>query len=147
MILLFIGRPAHPGGREPSSLPADAAGLIAFLRDNAFGSAEKLALKLLADPALDARTEAVCGLAVLKAGRVEEAAAILAKAVARLPGCAEAHLGLGRIARIRNDRDTAIDHLRKAVPSEAFFEEALRYLWRTVWDRGWVNEIREVRAL
>jgi hypothetical protein len=145
--LFFFGQAAHPKGEQVPTPAAKAAELVSFLRDDSFRAAAKLADDLLADPALAAETRAVCGLAVLKAGRVEEAAAILAKAVERLPGCPEAHLGLGRIARIRNDRDTAIAHLRRAVPSEAFYEEALRYLWRTVWDRGRVEELFEVRAL
>jgi len=146
--LILLAQADLPGRRQAASTgPADAAGLVSFLRSDSFQEAGKLASKLLADPAIDPQTRALCGLAVLKAGRVEEAEAILTKAVSLRPECPEAHLGLGLVAGIRNDQDAAISRLRRAVPSADFYEEALRRLWRATWDRGWVSELHEVRAL
>jgi hypothetical protein len=145
--LTLFGQAPPSGGRPAPSPGAEAVELVSFLRDDAFQAAAKLASRLLADPALDPETAALCGLAVLKAGRIGEAEAILKKAAARLPDCPEAHLGLGRIARIRNDTGAAISHLRRAVPSAAFYAEALRQLWRATWERGLVSELSEVRGL
>jgi hypothetical protein len=125
----------------------DADKLAALVRDSSFREADKLAAALLADPSLDTPTLAVCGLAVLKAGRIREAEAIFNKVISRAPDDPEAHLGLGQIGRIRNDPDRAIAHLRRAVPSAAFYGEALRQLWRTTWDRGFVSELLEVYKL
>jgi hypothetical protein len=147
LVLPFVCRAALPEGREAWPPEVASAEIVALLRGNAFRAAEKLAARLLADPALDAPTQALCGLAVLKAGRVAEAEAVLRQAIARLPASPEAHLGLGRIARVRNDPDTAIAHLRMAVPSAAFYDEALRQLWRAAWDRGRVDELLGIRAL
>lgn len=145
--LLLLGFSDLPGKRQAVPTGADPSELVALLRGDSFREAAKLADRLLADPAVDPRTRALCGLAVLKAGRVREAEALLETAIARRPECPEAHLGLGLIAGIRNDQDAAISRLRRAVPSADFYEEALRRLWRATWDRGWVSEIREVRAL
>ena len=146
--LLLLAFSDLPGKRQAASAdPADAAKIISFLRDGSFREAAKLADRLLSDPAIDPRTWALCGLAKLKAGRIEEAEGILEKAVSLRPECPEAHLGLGLIAGLRNEQDAAISRLRRAVASPDFYEEALRRLWRAVWDRGWVSEIREVRAL
>jgi tetratricopeptide (TPR) repeat protein len=145
--LFVILPPALIRGQRSAPPGKDAASLESLLAANSFLAAGELAVELLADPALAPRTQALCGLAVLKAGRVEEAARILEKAVARLPDCPEAHLGLGRIALARNDPDKAVVHLRKSVPSKTFYEEGLRYLWRTVWDRGRVDELLELGRL
>jgi hypothetical protein len=134
-------------GKPSAWPPTDIDRLAALIQDGSFRKADKLAASLLADPVLDARAQAICGLAVLKAGRVQEAEAIFNKVIARSPKNPEAHLGLGRIARIRNDADTAISHFRRSVSSASFGEEALRQLWRLTWDRGWVSELREVRDL
>jgi hypothetical protein len=125
----------------------DAASLAALLSTPLFREADRLAAKLLADPALEAPALALCGLAVLRAGRIGEAETIFHRAVALAPDCPEAHLGLGRIARIRNDEDAAVAHLRRAVPSVPFFEDACRHLWRAAWTRGEVAELEAIRAL
>lgn len=133
---------------DPSSPPAaDPSELLTLLRQDSYLAAARLADRLLTDPAIDPRTWALCGLAKLKAGRIEEAEAILEKAVSLRPECPEAHLGLGRVSRIRNDVDGAITHFLLAVASKDFAEEAFRQLWRATWDRGRVAELREVRAL
>jgi predicted aspartyl protease len=134
------------GGRTAAS-QKDIDTLAALIRAPSFREADRLAATLLADPAVDAPTMAMCGLSVLKAGRIAEAEAIFDKAISRSPDAPDAHLGLGRIARIRNDAGPAIAHLRRAVPSAAFYEEALRQLWRATWDRGVVAELLEVREL
>jgi hypothetical protein len=90
---------------------------------------------------------AMCGLAILKAGRIAEAEAIFAKVIERSPDSPNAHLGLGRIARLRNDADKAVAHPRRAVPSVEFFEEALRQLWRAAWARGLVSDLAEIRSV
>jgi hypothetical protein len=147
IVFLFLGQGLASRGGPQSAPRRDADKLSALIGDNSFREADRLALRLLADPALDAPTTAACGLAVLKAGRVREAEAIFDKVLSRSPDNPEAHLGLGRIARIRNDLDSALGHLRRAVPSAGFYEEALGQLWRTAWDRGWVSDLFEIRKL
>jgi len=147
LLLLSLGQiPALNSGQSPSATE-DAGKLATLIRGNSFREADKLAATLLADPALDAHTMAVCGLAVLKAGRVKEAEALFEKAISRSAGIPEAHLGLGRIARIRNDQDEAMAHFRRAVLSAAFYGEALRWMWRTAWDRGRVDDLFEIHKL
>ncbi len=133
----------------PAAAPAATAERLAeLLLADRFREADRLAAAMLADrsPA-DPETLAVCGLAVLKGGRVGEAASIFERALAAAPGCPEAHLGLGRIARIRNDEDAAIAHLRRAVPSRVFYGEALRQLWRAAWQRGRISDLNEIYRL
>jgi hypothetical protein len=125
----------------------DADRLTALLRSDSFREADKLAASLLAGPALDAPTRALCGLAVLLGGHIGEAEAILHKVIARSPDEPDAHLGLGRIAWIRNDRDGAIAHFRRAVPSAGFYDVALRQLWRAAWDLGEVDGLFEIHRL
>ena len=144
---LFLGQALDSRGGQSAAPRPDADKLMTLMRDSSFREADKLAATFLADPSLDTPTMAVCGLAVLKAGRVREAEAIFDKVISLSPENPEAHLGLGRIGRIRNDLDEAIAHLRRAVPSAGFYEEALRQLWRTTWDRGFVSELHEVYKL
>ena len=138
--VLFGEVPPRGSGQAPSPR-AEAAELISALKADSYQAAARLADKLLADPALDAGTMAFCGLAVLLGGRVDEAEAILDKAIARSPDDPQAHLGLGRIARIRNDMDGAVSHLRRAVPSAELYGPALRLLWRAAWDLGPVDDL------
>ncbi|MBN2410035.1 MAG: aspartyl protease family protein [Candidatus Aminicenantes bacterium] len=121
--------------------------LASLLLANSFREAERLAAQLLAAPALDAPDMAVCGLAVLKAGRILEAEAIFKKVLLRSPDEPDAHLGLGRIAFIRNDLETSVSHLRRAVPTAFFYDEALRHLWRASLDRGRVDDLFETAKL
>jgi hypothetical protein len=145
--LMTLGySPDSLGFPSPTALQ-DADKLVTLLRDNSFREADRLATTLLDGPSIDAKIQAVCGLAVLKAGRVRDAEAILNKVISRSPDDPEAHLGLGRIGRIRNDPDAAIAHLRRAVSSVAFYEEALRQLWRAAWERGRVDDLLEIYAL
>ncbi len=144
---VILGQVAGTGGAAPAAAQNDAAALAALIRAPSFQEADKLAAKLLADPALDTPTKALCGLAVLKAGRIAEAEAIFKKVIERSPDSPDAHLGLGRIARIRNDEDRAIAHLRRAIPSVSFFEEVLRQLWRAAWARGLISDLAEIRVL
>jgi hypothetical protein len=109
--------------------------------------ADGLAATMLSDPGLDPQTMALCGLALLKAGRVRESEIVFEKVLSRVLGNPEAHLGLGRIGRIRNDADAALSHLRLAVASEAFHEEALRWLWRTAWETGDVSELKKINRM
>lgn len=147
LTLLWLGQsPEAPRVKSPTS-QEDADSLATLVRSNAFREAERLAARILAAPRTDARTMAVCGLAVLKAGRIEEAEALFRKVVTREPECPEAHLGLGHVARIRNDTDAAVSHLRLAVSSKVFFEDALRQLWRAAWDRGLVDDLFEIHEL
>jgi tetratricopeptide (TPR) repeat protein len=145
--LVCLGTAADSHGAVPVAGQSDAATLAALIRAPSFQDADKLAAKLLADPAIDTQTKALCGLAVLKAGRIADAEAIFNKVIERSPDSPDAHLGLGRIARIRNDEDKAVAHLRRAVPSVSFFEEALRQLWRAAWARGLVADLAEIRVL
>ena len=147
VLFLLLGQTLDSRGGRSSAQRQDADKLAALMRDSSFREADKLAATLLADPAADSRTQAICGLAVLKAGRVREAESIFDKVISLSPDNPEAHLGLGRIGRIRNDTDSAISHFRRAIPSSAFYEEALRQLWRAIWDRGFVSELHEVYKL
>jgi hypothetical protein len=147
LFFLFLGQSPDSRGGQSSARQQDADQLVTLIRDSSFREADKLAATLLADPALDTQTMALCGLAVLKAGRVREAEVIFDKVVSISPNNPEAHLGLGRIGRIRNDMDAAILHFRRAIPSAAFYEEALRQLWRTAWDRGLVSDLFEIHKL
>ena len=143
-VLLSLGRTPERRGGQVVAPQKGVNWLEALVLADSFRDAEKLAADVLADPATDARTRAVCGLAFLKAGRVEEAESIFRKVISLSPDNPEAHLGLGWIARIRNDPEAAMEHLRRAIPSRAFFEEALRQLWRTARDRGLVSELLEI---
>jgi len=125
----------------------DPAGLVSLMKADKFLEADRLAASLLKSKDLNPQTLALCGLAMLKAGRIDEAEAVLKKAVALAPENPEAHLGLGRISRARNHNDKAIFHLEKAVSSTDFLEEALRHLWRTVKERGIPGDLNRVRAL
>ncbi len=143
--LIGVLAPARDlGGRSPAGGLEEVHDLESLILANSFRAAERMAAAILADPAADPRIRAVCGLAVLKAGRIGEAEAIFNQVIARQPDNPEAHLGLGRIARIRNDEDSAIAHLRRAVSSSAFYEEALRQLRRAAWDRGRVSDLLEI---
>jgi hypothetical protein len=140
-------RPGHDH-LDPSSAGQDGATrLEQLLQADSYLEAAKVASQVLDGPAPDVRTQAVCGLAFLKAGRLAEAEALFAKVLELAPDDPEAHLGLGRMARIHNDPATAIGHLRKAVLSEIFYNEAFRQLWRAAWDRGQIAELREIRVL
>jgi tetratricopeptide (TPR) repeat protein len=133
------------GGSRPAGLRADVKELESLILAGSFREADRMAAGILADPSASAAARAVCGLAVLKAGRIAEAEAIFKQVLAAQPVNAEAHLGLGRIARIRNDGDAAIIHLRRAITSVPFFEEALRQLWRAAWERGRVSDLHGIR--
>lgn len=143
-VLLSLGRTPDRRDGQVIAPQKGVNGLEALVLADSFRDAERLAADVLADPATGVGTRAVCGLAFLKAGRIREAESIFLKVVSLSPDNPEAHLGLGRIARIRNDPKAAMDHLRRAVPSWAFFEEALRQLWRTAWDRGPVSDLLEI---
>jgi hypothetical protein len=150
LVLVFAFRwriPASVSGQASVPQPGQEK-LVALLQASSFREADKLASTLLAGPgAPDPTTLAVCGLAALKAGRVKEAEALFEASLSRSPDNPEAHLGLGRIRRIRNDSDAAISHFRRAVPSSGFYDEALRHLWRAAWDRGSVDDLAEIRDL
>ena len=145
--LLSMGQTPDPnprGGKTLSS-PADVYRLESLVLSSSFLAADRLAARVLADPAADALSRAVGGLAVLKTGRIKEAEAIFKSALALDPESPEAHLGLGRIARIRNDAETAIRHLRRAIASTAFYAEALRQLWKAAWEQGRIADLYEIR--
>ncbi len=144
---MMVGQ-AHAFSACPSATVKPAAEkLAALLLANSFHEADMLAAQLLASPALAAADMAVCGLAVLKAGRPGEAEVILKRVLQRSPAEPCAHLGLGRIASARNNADAAIAHLRRAVASAFFYEEALRLLWRAAQDRGRVDDLLEIAGL
>jgi hypothetical protein len=141
------GRPGHEHGCEPEAGQDGVVRLEKLLLGDSFLEAGRVAAELSTRPDADAATLSVCGLAFLKSGRITEAEVLFAKALELSPDNAEAHLGLGRVARIRNDTNAAIRHLRRAVRSKAFYGEAFRQLWRAAWDRGQLAELREVRTL
>lgn len=134
---------AFPRRHDPPARPGREK-LTALLRASSFREGEKLARRLLETPGLDPRAQAVCGLAVLKAGRLDESESILKKVLLRSPDEPDAHLGLGRIAFARNAAAAAIFHLRRAVSSACFYEEALRLLWRATQERGRVDDLQAI---
>ena len=135
-VLAFPGQPpAHQNG---------VTWLEQLVLADSFLEAGKLAAEVLAGSTADARTLAVCGLAYLKTGRIAEAETLFNTALRLAPDNAEAHLGLGRIARIRNDPDEAICHLRRAVRSDVFYGEAYRQLWRAAWDKGRICDLFDI---
>ncbi|MHB8093496.1 MAG: aspartyl protease family protein [Candidatus Aminicenantales bacterium] len=147
LLFLIFGQSRDLQARRTSAARRDTDRLVTLLRASSFREADRFAATLLDDPALDAQTLAVCGLAVLKAGRIGEAETLFDKVISRSPDNPEAHLGLGRIDRIRNNPEAAMAHLRRAVPSDAFYGEAIHQLHRSAWDRGWVSDLFEVRRL
>lgn len=132
----------YRGGRISAGVPRpDAAErLLTLLRQNAFRDAARLADEVLALPGTDRRTNDLAGLALVKAGRLDEAGRVLG------PGDPEAFLAMGRLARARGN-PAAAGYLRRAVDSADFYEEALRQLWRIAWEGGEPTEIAEVRQL
>jgi tetratricopeptide (TPR) repeat protein len=136
----IVGTPAAP----PTAHQTGINWLEQLVLADSFREAGKLATEVLAGAPADARTLAACGLALLKMGRIAEAEALFDRVTALEPDNPEAHLGLGRIARIRNDPDEAICHLRRAVRSEVFYGEAFHQLWRAAWDNGRVCDLFDI---
>jgi hypothetical protein len=145
VVMIWQGH-AFLSGQSETAKPGTEK-LASLLLANSFREADELAVQLLGDPALGSADMAVCGLAVLKAGRIGEAEAIFKKVLLRSPDEPDVHLGLGRIAFSRNDPETSISHLRRAVPSASFYDEALRHLWRAALDRGRVDDLLEIAQL
>ena len=131
---------AAPQERGPAPAPArsrESEKLVSLLQTRSYLEAAAAADALLAGPPVDdAGLHAICGLALLKVGRVEAAESLLTRALARDPGSGDAHLGLGRLAGIRNDSPTALRHLKTAVASSRLFDEAAWQLWRLAKERG-----------
>jgi hypothetical protein len=144
LCLLAAGVDAQLPQATPPSAELDR--LSALVRGGSFQAADDQAAALLKSGATDPQTLAVCGLAVLGAGRVREAEGLFRRSIAKVPDNPEAHLGLGRVCRVRNDLDGAIEHLRRAVQSARFEDEAVRQLWRAAWERGRVSDLAEIRA-
>ncbi len=137
-------------GQTPDGTPGtrkEAETLVSLLRNNSFRDAEKAADTIMARRPESPEIRAVCGLALLKMGRIAESEGIFTEILSRSPDNPDAHLGLGRIGRIRNDAEGAIRHLRPAVGSEFFFEEALRQLWRAAREVGRASDLQEIHRL
>jgi len=147
-VLFLISQAASAGEiHDAFQASEEAEKLTSLLRADAFLEAGKLADTLLARRPEEPEVQALCGLAVLKMGRIAEAEAIFNDVVSRAPENPEAHLGLGRIGRIRNDTATAVKHLRLAVGSRTFVIEAFHEWWRTASDRGLMSELAEIYDL
>lgn len=146
-VLMFLGQAPDPRSGRPATSQKGVDWLAALVRSGSWQDAEKLATEVLADPAAETRIQAVCGLALLKSGRIRQAESIFQKVITSSPDDPEAHLGLGLIGRIRNNADAAVAHLRQAVPSPVFYEEALHQLWRAGWDRGWISDLLAISKM
>jgi len=146
-VAVFSGGLYGSAQERLSETALDASDLIGMLKSDFFREASEVADDLLARGPQDPETRALCGLALLKVGRVEEAEALFRDLISLSPDNPEAHLGLGWIARMRNDPDTAIRHLRRAIRPEKFCEEAFRQLWKAGLDRGSFFELMEIDAL
>jgi hypothetical protein len=139
--------PAH-GRPRPAAQEATPLGrIVSLLKADLYPEAGRLADETLARGPVDPKTEAMCGLAILKSGRVVEADAVLKRANSRGLGIPEAALGLGRIARIRNEPERALPLLRGGLASADFYEEACRYLWRTAGEIGFLEGLRNAANL
>lgn len=136
---------ASPAAARPA--PSLSRELESALRQGAFREAEKAADRILAGGPADATSRALCGLALLKTGRLQEAESLFNDALATSPRHPEAHLGMGRISRIRNDNGKAIEHLLLATGSHVLRDEAFRQLWRAAREKGLVQELLEIREL
>jgi len=145
--LIFCGEVSISGEPSASGLTSEASSLNALLRNGSFREAGDVADGLLLHRPQDPETKSLCGLALLKMGRIADAEVLFRDVLSRFPDHPEAHLGLGRIGRIRNDPETAVRHLRRALRSEKFWQEALRQLWKAGMDRGIVSELIEIHAL
>jgi len=143
LVLVVLLCQSYAGAQPAAPQPA-LDRLETLILQSSFRAAGTLADEILSNPACDARARAVCGLALIKAGRLREAEKALNEAIAASPDSPEAHLGLGRLARIRNDMDAAVAHFSRAVSSKRFYEDALRQLWRAAWDRGEVSDLFEI---
>jgi len=146
-VAIFSGGLYGSAQVRAAETPLDASDLIGMLKSDSFLEASAVASDVLARGPQDVETIALCGLALLKVGRVEEAEALFRGVISLSPDNPEAHLGLGWIARMRNDPNAAITHLRRAVRSEIFCEEAFRQLWKAGLDRGSFFELMEIDAL
>ncbi len=146
LIALVFPLPVLLAALPQAQAQAPPERLALLVRDNAFQDAEALA-DSTAGPDGDAAHLAWRGLALLKAGRVEDAEPLLTRALALAPGSPEARYGAGRLARLRNDNAAAVLHLRAAVESATLYAEAARHYWRTVWDLGDLAALADARAL
>ena len=144
LLTLLCGPPSEGRPAQPAAHQGGITWLEQLLLADSFVEAGKLAAEALTDPAADRRTLAACGLALLKTGRVAEAEALFDRVIAVEPDHPEAHLGLGRIDRIRNDPEAAICHLRRAVRSDVFYGEAFHQLWRAAWEHGRVCDLLDI---
>ncbi|HUX08064.1 MAG TPA: hypothetical protein VMX35_12190 [Acidobacteriota bacterium] len=94
------------------------------LKTDSFEEALILSESLAAFSPLDAEAQALYGLALLRSGRYREAELALLAALGLDEKCAEAHLGMGRLAAGMNRRDRAVLHFREAIKSGRFRGEA-----------------------
>jgi hypothetical protein len=145
--LTILAWSADQRSRQAAGYKADLDRLVTMLRSNSFPDADTAASGLLDREPEAPYALALCGLARLKMGRIREAEAIFKTVIQESADNPEAHLGLGRLARIRNHPEEAVDHLRLAAGSAPFYEEALRQLWKTTLEGGEMSELVGIHEL
>jgi len=96
----------------------------------------ELAAGLAAFSPLDAEAQALYGLALIRVGRFHRAEEALLIALGLDEACADAHLGMGCLARGRNQIERAAYHLREASRSSRFRGEALSLLSGVLAENG-----------
>jgi predicted aspartyl protease len=92
--------------------------------DSTEGALEQ-AESLAAFSPLEAEAQALYGIALLRAGHYTESEQALLAALGLDELCADAHLGMARIATGRNRLERAVYHFRQAASSRRFHGEAL----------------------
>jgi hypothetical protein len=136
---------------EPPALPqeADLEGIERQLKADAYAGAlddaERLVGRFPASPV----ARALHALALLRAGRIDEAGKEFQVSLDLDPGCPEAHLGKGILARWGNRPEEAERHLLEATSSERLAGEAYFNLKLLYSDLGEIAAAREAaqRAL
>lgn len=126
--LLFCG-PTPPD-------EADLARIERLLKGDDYALARKEAASLLEEFPESAEACALHGLTILRAGEMAAAEEELRRCLEIGPGCAEAHLGQGRIAYGRNQLDLALTHFMEAASSRRFSGAARNEAARIHAERG-----------
>jgi predicted aspartyl protease len=124
--------PAQQGA--PGSPPIDK--VVEVMQSSRFWEAVELADAVVHDNPASAHARAVLGLAELKAGKLEAAAASLQQALKLDPDCPAAHLGMGYLASGKNDLPKAARHFELATRSADLYDDAYRGLRGAFLDQG-----------
>lgn len=120
----------------PSQVTDPLEQIIQALKSAKYSEALVQARSLAAVNPLDAEAQALLGLALLGWGEIEEAKEALDFSLSLDPGCAEAHLGIGRLTAGFGQQENAVEHLVVALESRRFRGEAIVALSRVYFEQG-----------